>query len=108
MRGVFWIVENELKVFPYEEGSIYGVSKAGDNYNHRFLWAYVRPAGCKKPFDFYPRGRVEYKRDGAPIIYLNPNIGDEYISQIKIAFDLTEETIIRYDYSDHYRCYLDW
>ena len=47
MRGVFWIVEGELKVFPYEEGSIYGVSKSGDNYNHRLLWTAVKPVGCR-------------------------------------------------------------
>ena len=107
MRGVFWIVEGELKVFPYEDGSIYGVSKSGDNYNHRLLWAYIRPAGSKKPFDYYPRGRVEYKKDGTPIIYLNPNIGRDYILLIRNAFGLTEEPIIRYDYSEHYKCYLD-
>ena len=44
MRGVFWIVEGELKVYQYEEGDIYGVSKSGDNYNHKLLWAYLRPA----------------------------------------------------------------
>jgi len=107
MRGVFWIVEGELKVFPYEEGSIYGVSKSGDNYNHRVLWTAVKPVGCRKPFDYYPRGRVEYKKNGSPIIYLNPNIGEDYILQIRNAFNLTEDPIIRYDYSEHYKCYLD-
>ena len=107
MRGVFWIIEDELKVFPYEEGSIYGVSKSGDNFNHRLLWVYIRPAGCRKPYDYYPRGRVEYKKNGTPVIYMNPNIGSEYILQIKNAFDLNEEPVIRYDYSEHYKCCLD-
>ncbi len=107
MRGVFWIVEDELKAYVFEEGSEYGVAKSGNNFNHKLLWEHVKPAKCRVPFDYYPRGRVEYSAKGKPIIYMNPNIGDEYVDEIKRAFELNEEPVIRYDHSEHYKCYLD-
>lgn len=107
MHGVFWIIEDELKAYPFEEGAEVGVARTGDTYNHRLLWDHVKPRKCRKPFDYYPRGRVEYDGHGRPVIYMNPNIGEEYIEQIKKAFDLTEDPVIKYDGSDHYRCYLD-
>ena len=38
---------------------------------------------------------------------MNPNISDDIISDIKIEFGLREEPTIRYDNSQHYKCYLD-
>ena len=38
---------------------------------------------------------------------MNPNIEERYISQIRTAFDLKADPIIRYDGSEHYKCYLD-
>ena len=107
MRGVFWIVEDELKAYVFKEGAEYGVARSGNNYNHKLLWDHVRPAGSNRAFDYYPRGRVEYTRKGNPVVYMNPNIGEEYVAEIKKAFSLTEDPIIRYDGSEHYKCYLD-
>ena len=105
-RGVFWIVEDELLAFPFEDTE-YGVAKSGNTYNHKKLWEYVKPRGCNKPFDYYPRGRVEFSGKGTPIIYMNPNISDEYVEQITKAFELKEDPIVKYDGSEHYKCYLD-
>ena len=35
------------------------------------------------------------------------NIDDSFISNIKVEFGLREEPLIKYDYSEHYNCYLD-
>ena len=51
MHGVFWIIEDELKAYPFEEGAEVGVARAGDTYNHRLLWDHVKPRKCRKPFD---------------------------------------------------------
>ena len=107
-RGVFWLIdEGELLAFPYEEGDIIGVSKSGDNYNHKLLWEHVKPRGCNKPFDYYPRGRVEITNKGKSIVYMNHNIDGNAIELIKAAFELREAPIIHYDGSEHYKCYLD-
>ena len=106
MRGVFWIIEGELRAYVFEKDAEYGVAKSGNNYNHKELWPHVRSRRCNKPFDYYPRGRVEYKSNGTPIIYLNPGIGDEYIGQIVEAFGLSEEPApeISPDHKPHYMC----
>lgn len=107
MRGVFWIVEGELKAYVFEKGAEYGVAKSGNTFNHKLLWEYVRPCKCNRAFNYYPRGRVDYNGKGRPVIYMNPNIGEEYIAEIKIAFGLTDDPVIHYDGSEHYKCYLD-
>ena len=84
-----------------------GVAKSGKTYNHEKLWEYVRPKGCNKPFDCYPRGRVDYTGKGKPIIYMSPHIDETYISMIVEGFELSEKPIFKYDYSKHYQCYLD-
>ena len=106
-RGVFWIVDDTLLAFLFEEDSVYGVAKSGKNYNHRLLWEHVRPKGCDKRFDYYPRGRVEYTGKGKPVIYMNPHVDTRFIAEIKERFELGEDPVVRYDYSRHYHCYLE-
>ena len=104
-RGVFWIVDNKLLAFPFDETATEGIAKSGNTFNHKLLWDSVK--SCNKPFDYYPRGRVDYNARGVAIIYMNPHIEDKYISEIKTAFGITSEPVIKYDYSEHYKCYLD-
>lgn len=106
-RGVFWLIDSELLAIPYDDNSNIGIAKSGDNYNHRLLWDSVKPKKCSKSFDYYPRGRVEISNKGRPIIYMNSNIGEEYVTKIMECFGLTEFPIIHYDGSEHYKCYLD-
>ena len=47
------------------------------------------------------------EKEGEAVIYMNPNIGEEFISEIKTAFVLNSDLIIKYDRSEHYKCYLD-
>ncbi len=107
-EGVFWLVDDELFAFPwYESINSDAAAKSGRTYNHKKLWQLVKPKGCDKPFDYYPRGRVVVSNKGEIIIYMNPNIDEKHIPAIKAAFNMWEEPVIRYDYSEHYKCYLD-
>lgn len=106
-RGVFWLIDGEICAYPFLEDSVDGVAKSGNTYNHKKLWEYVKPRGCNKPFNYYPRGRVDFNGKDKPVIYMNPNIDDKYISDLMVQFGLREKPIIHYDYSDHYKCYLD-
>lgn len=105
-RGVFWVIDNVLYSFPFS-ADIIGVSKSGLTYNHRKLWNFVKPRGCNKVWNYYPRGRVDFSNKGKPIIYMNLNVNENLISQIKIDFGLREEPKVMIDHSDHYKCYLD-
>ena len=106
-RGIFWLVEDELLTRVYNESATEGIAKSGDNYNHRLLWEYVKPWKCNKPYDYYPRGRVEISNKGKPIIYMNRNIGEEYVPLIMERFGLSEVSKIHYDGSEHYKSHFD-
>ena len=106
-KGVFWLIDDELLTVLYDENAVFGIAKSGSNYNHRLLWDHVKPKRCNKPYDYYPRGRVETGNKGRPVIYMNRNIGDEYIPQIMERFGLSESPIIHYDGSEHYRSHID-
>lgn len=107
LRGVFWVVDGKLFAFPFREGAQLGVAKSGNTYNHRLLWEHVKPHGCKKPFDYYPRGRAEINQQGVPILYMNPHIPEFLLSEIMTAFELPVLPVIHFDHSRHYHCYLD-
>lgn len=106
-RGVFWVIDDKLLAFPFMEDSLEGIAKSGNTYNHKKLWNDVKPRGCNKPYNYYPRGRVDISNKGKPIIYMNPNIDDALIPLIKSEFGLRSEPVIRYNNSQHYKCYLD-
>ena len=106
-RGVFWIIDDELLAFPYYEGADIGVSNSGLTFNHKKLWDSVKPRGCNKTFNYYPRGRVDFNNKGVPVIYMNPNIDESWIPQLKQEFGLRQDPVVKYDNSDHYRCHLD-
>lgn len=106
-RGVFWIINDELLAFPFTDEYSEGIAKSGNTYNHKKLWNEIKPKGCNKPYNYYPRGRVEISNKGKPIIYMNPNVDDSFIPLIRTEFGLRESLTIRYDNSQHYKCYLD-
>lgn len=106
-RGIFWDVNGELLAFPFVEDNLTGIAKSGNTYNHKKLWPFVKPKGCNKPYNYYPRGRVEINNKGKVIIYMNPNISESLLSEIKIEFGIITEPRVIYDNSNHYKCYLD-
>ena len=107
-EGVFWVIDDKLYSYPFYGGADIGVAKSGNTFNHAKLWSYIAPSGARnKSFDYYPRGRVVFTGKGRPVIYMNPNIDESWISEIKSEFGLREDPKVNYDYSDHYKCHLD-
>lgn len=96
-KGIFWIVDREnlennepfLFRIPVDiVGKLCCLteippfySKYGDNYNYRKTWESYVPAEVRqgKPYNYYPRGRVEIKEMFKAKIFLNPDIADEKI-----------------------------
>lgn len=107
IRGVFWLIEGEILAVPFDSNIDFGVAKSGNNYNHKLLWEHVKPKKCNKPYYYYPRGRLEFSNKGKPLLYMNINIGEEFIPIIMEQFGLKDKPIIHYDGSKHYKCYLD-
>ena len=107
IRGVFWQIEDEFVMAKYEEGDTKGLSKSGTNYNHERLWEHVKPKGCNKKFNYYPRGRVEISNKGKPVIYMSPYIDAELVKVVVDAFGISEEPVIHIDGSRHYYCHFD-
>lgn len=102
-KGVFWIAQDSLSQYVFKipcdiNGNIAGQtdyalnSKDGTNYNHRLLWAALPKALThNKPFDYFPRGRVEI-RNARAVVYLHPDINTEETQKFIIAaFALTQE-----------------
>lgn len=106
-QGVFWLIDNKLLAIPFDKSKYPdGIAKSGDTYNHEKLWDYVKPKDCNKAYNYYPRGRV-VKGTKKAIVYMNSNISNEFIPNIKEAFGINSELIVKLDYSKHYKCFLD-
>lgn len=119
-KGVFWIAEDELEEYFFRipcdiKGNVVGgteyplCSKDGTNYNHKALWSVLPKVLTKgKPFDYFPRGRVEI-RNAKATVYLNPDINTEEIQDLIIErFAIAKEngiTAVRFvsDGSWHYQ-----
>jgi len=131
--GIFWIITNnnnfdDYKILTFkmtynkkiESTEIFYNkynSKNGSNYNHKITWENevqnnpTHKLYNKKPYNYYPRGRVELSSNKA-IIYLNPHIIETFIiDEIKRKFGLTPENILKCriiaDKSSHYFCWMD-
>ena len=124
-RGVFWIKDavNLDAIVVKEEcddkGMFLGtidnrrLSKAGCNFNHEAVWKTLsRNITEGRPYNYYPRGRVEI-RSGRAVIFANANIAcNRLISWCADEFNLTKENGIKSislkaDGSLHYLCYMD-
>lgn len=103
--GIFWIRDlddlSKSIVFKIKDGLPIDDrcplnSKNLNNYTHKETWKYF----CSnKPYDYYPRGRVE--KDG--IVYLNPVLNrTDIIDYLKNEFEL-DDVLIREDCSTHYK-----
>lgn len=107
-KGVFWLIDGKIWAVPFDEQKYeYGISKSGDSYVHRKIWEKIKPRKCHYPYNYYPRGRVEITSKNRCILYMNPNIGEEYMDEIMKKFGLVFVSKIIYDNSSHYKSYLD-
>ena len=50
---------------------------------------------------------IDLQNQVIPIIYMSPHIDISYVEDIKLAFGLTTVPKLVYDYSEHYKCFLD-
>lgn len=114
-RGIFWFIPQEDYKIIYidiPEDNFIGNSKNGLTYTHEKTWAnlvYREPAYIRnKPWNYYPRGRVEIINNKARV-YLNPNINiEECQKEIINKFNLYKIPVkFISDGSKHYKCYLD-
>ena len=129
-RGIFWItdIDNIYSSKLYfqipcdSSGSIDDMefkipdtmsSTGSDNYNHKRVWNSISNKETKgKPFDYYPRGRVEIS-NGIAKVYHSPYIDQNDLKYWVIdKFHLTPVNGIKKvkmiaDGSSHYHCYLD-
>ncbi len=78
ISGMFWNIDGSLLSCPFIDGSVYpgAVAESGNTYNHARLWTLVKPQGCNRSYQYYPRGRVEITRRGQIIIYMSPRVTD--------------------------------
>lgn len=127
-RGIFWITDvddlskNKL-YFQIPCDSLGNVqttysdlglnAKSGLTYNHEKTWSQLSSKYThNKPYNYYPRGRVEIA-NGKAIIYVSPHIATEEIKQWCIdKFNLNKakginKVRLAADGSNHYRCHLD-
>lgn len=90
-KGLFWVVgsgnERHLVTYAAEcdangaavEGSLPYNSKKGGGFSHERSWAEAangQPNSIRsKPWDYFPRGRVEIK-NGKATVYYNPALGE--------------------------------
>ena len=126
-QGIFWIVDEDYlennKSYCYlipsdSNGNVDAEglnlnAKSGSTYNHEKVWSLMSSKLThNKPYNYYPRGRVQIANSKA-VIYMNPNICyDEAIEFIKNEFNLNshngiKKVIVKADGSSHYKCYLD-
>lgn len=95
-QGVFWVIDNNLLAIPFDKSKYPdGIAKSGNTYNHEKLWKYVKPQNCNKPYNYYPRGRVVKGTKSKAIVYMNPNISNEFIPNIRESFEIKDEPIIK-------------
>ena len=73
-RGVFWVIDGALLAHPFIEG-VYaeGTARSGVTYNHKKLWEQLH-GSRGKPYNYYPRGRVDADNRGQPAIYMSPYV----------------------------------
>lgn len=128
-KGVFWIKDTEtpevssvsVKALCDTQGNFIDkssidpdtLSKNKTNFNHQKVWQTLdKCITGNKPYNYYPRGRVEIK-SGKAVIYANVSIATEGLKNWVIsAFNLTESNgiksvILKADGSNHYKSYAE-
>lgn len=110
-KGPFWYNDEtgEILSFPYDPDQLESAkSKNGLTYTHKKLWKEIAGQYSKYPYNYFPRGRVEIDNKGRSIIYMNPNVPDSVVSEIRSQFGIPSGDVrIIYDNSSHYKCHLD-
>lgn len=89
------------------------LSKDETGFNHQKVWQTLdKRITDNKPYNYYPRGRVEIK-NGKAVIYANVSIATEDLKNWAISvFNLIKENgikavVLKADGSNHYKSHLD-
>ena len=118
-KGLFWLIKNDVGedillcvVEPFNTDDNV-VKLEEQKMNHERTWLMLdKRITRSKPYNYFPRGRVEIKREKA-VVYLNPILNDERVlNQLIDVFGLKEENAIskitiKNDNSWHYRYLID-
>lgn len=108
--GAFWIVDDEITAIPFTKRMFAkypdAIAEPGKEFDIEKLWEAVKPKGCNKPYNYYPRGIVAITKE-AKLIYANPNISRVMLMDVAREFQLGKYFIIKFDFSEEYKCYLD-
>lgn len=115
-KGIFWFTpDNDYQIIYLDvptDSTFIGNSKNGLTYTHEKTWKYLvtnQPNYIKnKPWNYYPRGRVELINMTARV-FLNPNINIEKCQKEIIDKFNLRSIFVKFisDGSNHYKCYLD-
>lgn len=120
-KGVFWVIDGQIiskKVacdeygdMVFQEGNSKDFQAEAWINNHKKIWSkWPRSITLGKPYNYYPRGRVEIRNKKA-IIFLNPSICTKELTEmIKKEFclkanNILQEIQVKADGSWHYKCY---
>ena len=109
MHAAGYYVDKFGRMYSEHTVSALILTLTGSNYNHRLLWESLpKSITCGKPFDYFPRGRVEIRNSKA-IVYLNPDINIKEIQAYVVeTFGLLDKNGIKSvrfvsDGSNHYK-----
>lgn len=98
LKGPFWIAEEEILSHPVEVST-------QPTPSHKEVWKFVCGEHKRKPWNYFPRGRVEIKNQKA-IIFANPDcfLFENFENEIRNKFNLENAKIIfKADNSNHYQ-----
>lgn len=98
LKGAFWTVGEDILSYPVE-------IPTQPNPSHKDVWKLVCGEHKRKPWNYFPRGRVEIRNDKA-IIFANPDcfLYKDLENKIRNNFELGNVQIIyKADNSRHYQ-----
>ena len=115
-KGIFWLITDRLgekqlicvKVSCDANGTpletVTFSSKSGENFNHQAEWDRLSSKATNgKPYNYFPRGRVEIKK-GRITVYCHPVLTQyPYRTWIADAFGIPAESRFVADGSAHYK-----
>jgi hypothetical protein len=121
-KGLFWFIKGvdgesyilNFKMACFRDGVTVEEVESGfcatDGISHKAAWEKLKKDQNtkNKPYNYFPRGRVQIKK-GVATIYLTPELSHEnFIQGLIASFGLTAENGIskikvRPDYSKHYK-----
>ena len=98
LKGPFWVAGEEILSYPVEVSTQPPPS-------HKEIWKFVNKKYKRKPWNYFPRGRVEIRNQKA-IIFANPDcfVYENFENEIRNKFELENIQInLKADNSAHYQ-----